>query len=179
MKGLREYFEKHPAQRQFMQFTLFSFFAMLAQVLSRLLFDVCFKGLSATVAIWPFDRQAIGSLLAFLLSNVIAKVVSYVTNRKTTFAANNNAARSAVIYAVMVTVLIIVETIIGTPLQNRLYTLLGGGFAGAELTTAAAAAPALYQLCGTLSQLLYSAADGIIVFFMDKYVIMTRSEGGA
>lgn len=175
MNGIKKYFEKYPAQRQFAKFMLFSFFAMLAQVSSRLLFDVCLKGLSATVAIWPFERQALGSLLAFLLSNVIAKVVSYVTNRKHTFAADNSAAKSAVIYTVMVTVLIIVETVIGTPLQNELYLLFGGGFAGTQLTTASAADGGLYQLCGTLSQLLYSAVDGLIVFFMDKYVIMTRS----
>ena len=122
-------------------------------------------------------RQALGSLLAFLLSNIIAKVLSYILNRKKTFKADNNVASSLAIYIVMVVLLIIVETIIGTPLQNWIYALLGGTYEGQSLTTATVSDQVLYQICGTLSPMLYGIGDCVIVFLMDKYVIMKRSEG--
>ena len=63
-----------------------------------------------------------------------------------------------------------------TPLQNGLYGLLGGQFTGAELTTSSALSPTMYQICGVASQALYGLADGLIVFFMDKYVIMRNED---
>lgn len=160
--------------RQIVLFVLFSSLAAISQFGSRLILDLLLSGYHQTVEIWPFGKQAIGSFIAFLVSNIIAKVVSYVTNRKTTFKANNNALASAVIYFIMVVVLIIVETIIGTPIQNWLYKLLGGTYTGAELVTDSVNNATLYQICGIGSQAIYSFFDGIIVFLMDKYVIMRR-----
>lgn len=157
---------------QLILFVAFSSIAAIAQLGSRVIIDLLLKNLTQTVEIWPFGKQALGSFIAFLVSNIIAKVISYVTNRKTTFKATNNAVSSAVIYTVMVVALIIIETIIGTPLQNGLYGLLGGEFSGAELTTSSALSPSLYQICGVAAQAIYGFFDGIIVFLMDKYVIM-------
>ena len=157
---------------QLILFVAFSSIAAIAQLGSRVIIDLLLKNLTQTVEIWPFGKQALGSFIAFLVSNIIAKVISYVTNRKTTFKATNNAVSSAVIYTVMVVALIIIETIIGTPLQNGLYGLLGGEFSGAELTTNSALSPSLYQICGVGAQAIYGFFDGIIVFLMDKYVIM-------
>ena len=97
-------------------------------------------------------------------------------NRKKTFKANNNAIFSVVIYIIMVVVLIVAETVVGAPLQNALYGLFGGTHTSQALSTATATNSSLYQLCGTLSQLIYSAADFVIVFLMDKFVIMKRKE---
>lgn len=157
---------------QLILFVAFSSIAAIAQLGSRVIIDLLLKNLTQTVEIWPFGKQALGSFIAFLVSNIIAKVISYVTNRKTTFKATNNAVSSAVIYTVMVVALIIIETIIGTPLQNGLYGLLGGEFSGAELNTSSALSPSLYQICGVGAQAIYGFFDGIIVFLMDKYVIM-------
>ena len=157
---------------QLILFVAFSSIAAIAQLGSRVIIDLLLKNLTQTVEIWPFGKQALGSFIAFLVSNIIAKVISYVTNRKTTFKATNNAVSSAVIYTVMVVALIIIETIIGTPLQNGLYGLLGGEFSGVELTTNSALSPSLYQICGVAAQAIYGFFDGIIVFLMDKYVIM-------
>jgi putative flippase GtrA len=164
-------------QNQVFLFFILSSLAGCAQYVSRFLFDIWFKGLDSIVSIWPFGKQALGSLLAFLLSNIIAKVLSYILNRKKTFKADNNVASSLAIYIVMVVLLIIVETIIGTPLQNWIYALLGGTYEGQSLTTATVSDQVLYQICGTLSPMLYGIGDCVIVFLMDKYVIMKRSEG--
>ena len=173
MFGVKEKdIEKKKNLKQVILFVMFSTLAAVAQLASRAIIDMVLKNLTQMVEIWPFGKQALGSFIAFLASNIIAKIISYVTNRNTTFKANNNRVRSAIIYGVMVVLLIIIETIIGTPLQNGLYGLLGGGFTGDVITTATVDNQTLYQVCGMLSQAIYGFGDGLIVFFMDKYVIM-------
>ncbi len=153
----------------------FSLFALIAQLLSRLICDLAFQNLTTIISLPPFPEQALGSFLAFLVSNIIAKALSFILNRKNTFKASNNLAFSVTVYIIMVVVLILAETAIGTPLQNGLYMLFGGTFNGAH-TTSAANSLALYQTCGTISQLIYGIADAVIVFFMDKYVIMRNTK---
>lgn len=167
---------KKKSIKQVILFMLFSSIAAVTQLASRAIIDILLRGLTQMIEVWPFGKQALGSFIAFLVSNIIAKVVSYVTNRKTTFKANNNKVRSAVIYTIMVVLLIIIETIIGTPLQNGIYGLLGGTYEGPVLSTATVNNVTLYQICGMLSQAIYGLGDGIIVFFMDKYVIMRNDE---
>ncbi|MCD8005218.1 MAG: hypothetical protein LUE91_06140 [Oscillospiraceae bacterium] len=170
------YFEQHKSQLQVVWFLIFGLAAMIAQLGSRIACDIAFQGMDSTVSIWPFPSQTLGSFLAFLISNTLAKVISYVTNRKKTFQANNNLCFSVIIYIVLVVALIVIETIIGTPMQNGLYVLLGGGFAGTVQATASAQSPVLYQACGVASQLIYGIGDAVIVFFMDKYLIMRKTD---
>ncbi|MCD7755656.1 MAG: hypothetical protein LUJ09_04900 [Firmicutes bacterium] len=171
-----QYFEKHQEQLQVVWFLTFGLAALFAQLGSRILCDLAFQNMDGTVNIWPFPSQTLGSFLAFLISNMFAKVISYVTNRKKTFQANNNLRFSVIAYVVLVVALIIIETAIGTPLQNGLYTLLGGDFAGTTQATASAQSPGLYQVCGVASQLIYGIGDAIVVFFMDKYLIMKKTD---
>lgn len=170
--SLKSYFEKNNTARQILLFTLFSQAAFLTQILARLLLDVLLKTLTQPVHIPPFPAQALGSLIAFFASNVAAKTVAYVLNRRTTFHATTNAASSAVIYAVMVIILVLAETAAGTPLQNAFYRLFKGPWTGDVLTTASASKPALYQLCGSLAVIACGLADSVIIFVMDKFVIM-------
>lgn len=173
---LTSYFEQHKSQLQVVWFLIFGLAALIVQLGSRIACDIAFQSMDSTVNIWPFPSQTLGSFLAFLISNTLAKVISYVTNRKKTFQANNNLCLSVVIYIVLVVALIIVETVIGTPLQNGLYVLLGGTFAGTIQATASAQSQVLYQACGVTSQLLYGIGDAVIVFFMDKYLIMKKTD---
>ncbi|MCD7807244.1 MAG: hypothetical protein LUH19_07885, partial [Lachnospiraceae bacterium] len=168
LNKLREYFEQHKSQLQVAWFLVFGLAALAIQLGSRIVCDVAFQNMSVMVDIWPFPSQTLGSFLAFLVSNTLAKIISYVTNRKKTFHANNSLCFSVVVYIVLVIVLIVVETIIGTPMQNGLYVLLGGGFSGMTQATAFALSPVLYQACGIVSQLIYGIGDAVIVFLMDK-----------
>lgn len=172
---LSRYFNQHKSQLQVIWFLVFGLAALIVQLGSRIVCDIAFQKMDSTVIIWPFPAQSLGSFLAFLVSNTLAKVISYVTNRKKTFQANNNLCFSIVVYIVLVVALIVVETIIGTPLQNGLYVLLGGDFAGATQATASARSPVLYQTCGVASQLIYGIGDAVVVFFMDKYLIMRKT----
>ena len=173
---IRDYLDKHRTKREVVYFMGFGFFALVAELLVRFVCDISLQNLDYMLEIWPFPEQALGSFLAFLLSNIVAKAISFVLNRKKTFKANNSAAKSLLIYISVCVVLLIIETIIGTPLQNKLYILFGGGYDELDFSTESALKPALYQLCGTLSQLIYCAGDSLIMFFMNKYVIMKRKE---
>lgn len=151
-------------------------FALIAELATRFGCDIAFRHLDTMLTIWPLPEQALGSLLAFMLSNLLAKTISFFLNRKKTFEANNNAIWSGFLYAVLCIVLLFIETIIGTPLQNRLYLLFGGRYCDEDFSTISALRPGLYQLCGTLSQVIYCAADSAIMFVMNKYVIMKHNE---
>lgn len=175
MIKLKGFFENHKNLKQISLFLLFSFLALSSQIISRFIFDLCFQNANQNIVIWPFDIQTIGSLFAFLLSNIIAKIVTFIANRKKTFSSNNNLAFSIVAYIILVVALIIVETIIGTPLQNAIYITLGGKFTGEIISYSSALNGGFYQICGAFSQMLYGIGDAIIVFISFKYVIMKKT----
>lgn len=138
-------------------FTLLSMVAFVSQIILVNVIPLIYKD-TTPISAWIFGEQARNAFVAFLVSNVAAKVISYVLNRKKTFAAVNNLAFSVVAYVIMCVTLIIVETLIGEPLAEVFYKLFGGK---AEI-----------GLCRTISMITYSMLDFVIVFLMEKFVIM-------
>ncbi len=173
---LKRYFQENPGKREVFFYMIFTFLAFVCDLLTRFIFDMLLAGLDQVVTIWIFPPQALGTLIAFLLANIVAKVVSFILNRKTTFNANNNKAFSVITYIIMCVAFIIIETVIGAPLQNWLYTVFGGTHVGAALTTSSVTNQGLYQFCGSLSQIIYGLADFVAAFFLDKYIIMRHKE---
>ena len=173
--SLKTYLEKHKTAKQIIYFTIVGQISLLTMLITRLVLDLLLKNLTNQVNIQPFPPQALGSFLAFLISNIACKTVAYILNRKKTFKADSNAIFGAVVYTVMVILLIVVETIIGTPVQNWYYTLFGGKWTGSALNTASVLKPALYQVCGSLAIITCGIVDSAIVFFMEKFVIMKSS----
>ena len=112
-----------------------------------------------TFTAWIFGEQTVPVFIGFLVGNIAAKVISYILNRKKTFNAVNNLAFSMTVYFIMCVTLIIVETLIGEPLANVYANLFASNEAVAEW------AP-------TMSMITYSIADFVIVFLMEKFVIM-------
>ena len=161
LENVATYIKEHKTMLQAILFMLFSCLAFVAQLGTQALFDWALKDVSQTVKVWPFPEQALGTLISFLIANVVAKVISFVMNRKKTFDANNNKVFSAVTYTIMVVTLIIVETLVGEPLANALNTASNG---------------VLGSWASTLAIIIYSIPDFIIVFIMDKYVIMRHKE---
>lgn len=174
IERIHAHLRRNKTERQFVLFMFYGFFALIAELLARFGCDIAFKKLDFMLNIWPFPEQALGSFLAFMISNLLAKTISYVLNRKKTFQANNSAIWSGTVYALLCLVLLIIETIVGTPLQNKLYFLFGGRYNDPDFSTVSALRPGLYQLCGTLSQIIYCSVDSVIMFVMNKYVIMKR-----
>lgn len=161
VEKMATYIKEHKTMLQAILFMLFSCLAFVAQLGTQALFDWALKDVSQTVKVWPFPEQALGTLISFLVANVVAKVISFVMNRKKTFDANNNKIFSAVTYTIMVVTLIIVETLVGEPLANALNTASNG---------------VLGSWASTLAIIIYSIPDFIIVFLMDKFVIMRHKE---
>lgn len=147
---------------QFIWFIFMSIFAFVAQILIVQFGDdlliLCGVDGQRTFVAWIFGEYTVPTFVAFLTGNIVAKVLSYILNRKKTFAATNNLAFSFSVYVIMCVVLIIVETLIG-PILSDAY---------------AKAIPALSGAAETISVFTYSLVDFIIVFLMEKYVIMNN-----
>ena len=161
LENMATYVKEHKTMLQAILFMVFSCLAFVAQLGTQALFDWALKDVGQVVKVWPFPEQALGTLISFLIANVVAKVISFVMNRKKTFNANNNKIFSAVTYTIMVVTLIIVETLVGEPLAKALNTASNG---------------VLGDWSNTLAIILYSIPDFIIVFLMDKFVIMRHKE---
>lgn len=138
-------------------FTLLSLVAFVSQIILVNVIPLIYKD-TTPINAWIFGEQAINAFVAFLISNAAAKIISYILNRKKTFAAVNNLAFSVTVYVVMCVVLIIVETLIGEPLAQGYFKLFGQKLS--------------IELCRTISMITYSALDFVIVFLMEKFVIM-------
>ena len=108
--SLKTYLEKHKTAKQIIYFSIVGQIALFTMLISRLIFDLLLKNLTNQVNINPFPPQALGSFLAFLISNIACKTVAYILNRKKTFKADSNAIFGAVVYTVMVVLLIVVAS---------------------------------------------------------------------
>lgn len=161
LEKVATYVKEHKTMLQAILFMVFSCLAFVAQLGTQALFDWALSGVDKVVKVWPFPEQALGTLISFLIANVVAKVISFVMNRKKTFNANNNKVFSAVTYTIMVVTLIIVETLVGEPLANALNTASNG---------------VLGNWAETIAIIIYSIPDFIIVFLMDKFVIMRHKD---
>ena len=138
-------------------FTLLSMVAFVSQIILVNVIPLIYKD-TTPISAWIFGEQARNAFVAFLISNTAAKIISYVLTRKKTFAAVNNLTFSIVTYVIMCVTLIIVETLIGEPLAKAYFKLFGG--------------KVKIDICRTISMITYSMLDFVIVFLMEKFVIM-------
>lgn len=103
------------------------------------------------------DSLTLAGFIAYLVANIVAKVISYILNRKKTFAAVNNLAFSFSVYVIMCVALIVAETFIAAPIQNFWISI------GVPESWA-----------GMVTVITYSIPDFLIVFLMEKFVIMNN-----
>ena len=103
------------------------------------------------------DPLTLAGFIAYLVANIVAKVISYILNRKKTFAAVNNLAFSFSVYVIMCVALIVAETFIAAPIQNF---WIGIGVPE--------------SWAGMVTVITYSIPDFLIVFLMEKFVIMNN-----
>ncbi|MBO4694878.1 MAG: hypothetical protein J5656_03010 [Clostridia bacterium] len=167
--GIKGFFDKHRTTLQFILFMVLSLVCFISQIIVLNVFQAIFEKAGYTqelhFALEAFN-QPLNVFIGFLAGNVVAKVLSFILNYKTTFKSNSNKLFSFIGYVIMVVALIIVETIIGGPLAEALSKWFISMGADPEGIFVAA--------CPTISMILYSAADFIIVFLMDKFVLMRQ-----
>ena len=99
----------------------------------------------------------LAGFIAFLVSKCVAEIISFIINRKKNFEADNNIVFSIVTYVITVVALIIFSTWLGGALSN----LLG---------------ESLKEFGTTIGKLLGSFISFIVMFVMDKFVIMTKKK---
>ena len=158
--------EEKKQKSTFVQLILFIIMSLAAFVVQFLIVQFGPAGLklcgvddAQKMDFWIFKGYTLAAFISFLVANTLAKIISYILNRKKTFNAVNNLVFSMTVYVIMCVTLIIVETIIGEPLAKAYANLFKNNAAIAEW------AP-------TMSMITYSIADFIIVFLMEKFVIM-------
>ena len=160
---------------QFLLFIVMSLVAFAAQIVIVTWGDDLFNLIPAIngqeIDAWIFGVQPLAVFIAFLIGNIVAKVLSYILNRKKTFGAVNNLVFSMTVYTIMCVVLIIVETLIGSPFGQWLAKTLPDGFWN-FLGTSQAQELSNPDWSSTLAMIIYSTADFLIVFLMEKFVIM-------
>ena len=177
---------------QLVLFIFLSTFAAIAQMLiikflPELLLKINSEKLSVVILTGSAFEQSIALFIGFLVGNIVAKLLSFFLNRKATFGARKYLAFSLTMFTILSVILIVVETIIGTPLTNAIF---GGEkvMKGVEITTDQAnkfgywmhyhfltkggAAGDGWGWCNIIAILIYSLVDLIIVFVMNKFVIM-------
>ncbi len=146
---------------QFIWFILMSLIAFALQMLIAQFGDdllaLCGVSNSGVFLTVGLDKLTLAGFIAFLVANIVAKVISYILNRKKTFAAVNNLAFSFSVYVIMCVALIVAETFIAAPIQGMWIDV---------------GVPE--DIAGMVTVITYSIPDFLIVFLMEKFVIMNN-----
>lgn len=165
----KAFMSRHGNIWQIVKFTLISLIAFIAEFASMYALQYGLEGVCGDTEFkWfifhylPGRSGAFGlaGFIAFLVSKCIAEVISFTINRKKTFNANNNVVFSAIMYAITVIAVILLSTWLGGAL---------GDLMGPEIGADAG---------NTISKLIGSLLSWVIMFLMDKFVIMRRVDKG-
>lgn len=157
--------EDHQTLWQFIKFFLFSQLAGFVElvsfaVLNKVLPPKMPESFDFFVFHYTTEKNLCkGAFIAFLVSAILAEIVSFLINRKATFNANNNVVKSAIEYAVMIVFVICMKTWVVTVL-----TPVVEGFTSMAL------------LIEWIPKLASMALAFAIIFPMNKFVIMKHTD---
>ncbi len=163
---VKQFLSKHANILQIIKFTLISLIAFVAEFASMYALqyglkdiwgDIDFHWFEFNYAAGENGAYGLAGFVAFLGSKCIAEIISFIVNRKKTFAANNNVVFSTIMYVITVVAIIILSTWLGGALGSVL-----GGEIGADFGN-------------TIAKLIGSLLSWVIIFLMDKFVIMRKT----
>lgn len=162
----KAFMTRHGNIWQVVKFTLISLIAFLAEfatmyALQYGLADVCGQDFHWFVFNYDASQGGQATFIAMLGSKCIAEIISFTINRKKTFKANNNVVFSAIMYVITVVALIIFSTWLAGPIGNAM---------GAHNIDEG--------LSSTVSKMVGSIISFVVIFLMDKFVIMRNVEKG-
>lgn len=139
LKKLQNFFAAHEQIRQIVFFIGFSLICFAVEYIVFTVLSVCLKKTNTPINWFVFKYPAsaggVGAFVAFLVSNVIAQICTFVLNRKKTFRATNNIVISGIMYAVLVICIILLNTYLGGVITDAIskagnnsdaYVTLGG-----------------------------------------------------
>lgn len=163
---IKKFATEHEAIWQFIKFSIISSIAAVTEITSyTLLNSLILKSMNSEPFHWwifHYDGGVgggLGTMVSFLVSTTLAQIVSFVTNRKKTFDADNNIVFSAIMYTLMVVVIICLQTYTGPLMVIAIDKWLNN--------------PAL---SGTLGKLIWMFLSFVIIFPMNKFVIMRKKK---
>lgn len=165
MQEKKSFAQKHETLWQFIKFLVFTQLAGLTELISyTLLKNTLPEKMPEDFNFFVFNYTAENNLnkgffVAFLISAILAEIVSFLVNRKATFNANNNLLKSAVMYAVLIVFIICMKTWIVTVL-----TPVVTGFTQSAF---------LIEWIPKLASMVLAFA---IIFPMNKFVIMKHTK---
>lgn len=158
---IKTFLNAHEDIAQLVKFMLFSIIAFIVEYLSFTIIVLCLKNVDEPLIWFVFnyttEAGGTGAFIGFLVSNILAQIVTFVINRKKTFKANNNVVYSAVMYSIMVCCIIVLNTWMGSALTKAINKSIE------NLT-----------VCQYIGKLVGSFTAFVISFVMSKYVIMIR-----
>ena len=162
----KAFMTRHGNIWQIVKFTLISLIAFLAEFASMYalqygLADVCGQDFHWFVFNYDASQGGQATFIAMLGSKCIAEIISFTINRKKTFNANNNVVFSAIMYVITVVALIIFSTWLAGPIGNAM---------GAHNIDEG--------LSSTVSKMVGSIISFVVIFLMDKFVIMRNVDKG-
>ena len=162
----KAFMTRHGNIWQIVKFTLISLIAFLAEFASMYalqygLADVCGQDFHWFVFNYDASQGGQATFIAMLGSKCIAEIISFTINRKKTFKANNNVVFSAIMYVITVVALIIFTTWLAGPIGNAM---------GAHNIDEG--------LSSTVSKMVGSIISFVVIFLMDKFVIMRNVDKG-
>lgn len=161
----KEFMTRHGHIWQVVKFTLISLIAFIAEFASMYALQYGLEGVLGNREFhWFIFHYAAGregafgtaGFIAMLVSKCIAEIISFTINRKKTFKANNNVVFSAIMYVLTVIALILFTTWLAGVLGDAIGPAIGAD-AG-----------------NTISKMLGSLISWVVIFLMDKFVIMRR-----
>lgn len=162
---IKGFLDAHKNITQIIKFTFLSCIAAIVEVVSLNILLAALKSYSTTPVDWFIfhygaNENGLCGFVAFIVSTVLAQIVSFVVNRKKTFNANNNIVFSIVSFTIMEVVII--------GLQIWSGPLLAGEFVKAGLKN--------HDLAANISKFLWMFMSFVFVFIMDKFVIMRNTD---
>ena len=165
----KDFMTRHGNIWQIVKFTLISLIAFLAEFASMYALQYGLEDVLGNQEFhWfvfhyaPGRNGAFGTagFIAMLVSKCIAEIISFTINRKKTFNANNNVVFSAIMYIITVIALILFTTWLAGILGDAIGPAIGA------------------DLGNTISKMLGSLISWVVIFLMDKFVIMRKVDKG-
>ncbi len=162
---IKDFLNAHKNITQLVKFTFLSCIAAIVEVASLNILLAALKKYADTPVDWFIfhygaDENGLCGFIAFIVSTVLAQIVSFVVNRKKTFNANNNLAFSIIAYVIMEAVII--------GLQIWSGPLLTGVLVKAGVSN--------HALASNISKFSWMFMSFVVVFVMDKFVIMRNTD---
>lgn len=151
----------HNSKGEFLRFGSVTLLAILLEMTVFLLLDrILLRPLntrSANFLIFHYpggEQGGLGSMIAYLVSGLMANTLSFVLNRKKTFGATNHLACAVSLYAALTAAVIFLQTLIGPALQTCLSQRIPANWSA------------------VLSKAMMMLGNLLISYPMNKYVIM-------